>query len=86
MGDDVIGASTILPEPRPVWWQWDHSIGGHVPQFPPRPAILLEYRDVKRRGQPPRREGLVLYASKGGNTHWRIGIEWAYLSELKPMS
>ncbi len=85
MEDVAIGESTLLSGPRPVWWHWDHSIGGHVPQFPPRPAILLEYRDTKRHGQPPRREGLVLYAYRGGNTTWRVGMEWAFLSELKPM-
>lgn len=85
MEDATIGESTMLPEPLSVLWQWDNSIGGHAPKFPPRPAILLEYRDVKRRGQPPRREGLVLYAYRNANIQWRIGMEWAYMSELRPM-
>ena len=86
MEDATTGESTVLPEPGLVMWHWDNSIGGHLPRFPPRPAILLEYRDVKRHGHPPRREGLVLYARRGANSRWRIGMEWAFLSEMKPIN
>lgn len=59
--------------PTLVWWQWDQAIGGHVPRFPPRPAILLEWRVIERPGRPNRWEGLVLWAeSKGGLLRWSI--------------
>jgi hypothetical protein len=75
MEDATAGESTLLPEPLPVLWQWDNSIGGHVPAFPPRPAIVLEWREIKRPGRPSRREGLVIYADGGGGARWRIGMD-----------
>ncbi|SDL14714.1 hypothetical protein SAMN05428985_11050 [Nocardioides sp. YR527] len=72
--------------PTLVWWQWDQSIGGRVPRFPPRPAVLLEWRVVERPGRPNRWDGLVLWAeSKGGLLRWSIHLDWAYASELIPV-
>ncbi|GLJ67007.1 hypothetical protein J2S40_001142 [Nocardioides luteus] len=72
--------------PTLVWWQWDQSIGGHIPRRPPRPGILLEWREVETPGRPKRWDGLVLWAeSKGGLLRWSIHLDWARSHELNPV-
>lgn len=74
-----------LPRPRPVWWQWDAWIGSHAPKQPPYPAILLEWRAVERDGRPTHWEGLIVYASGGGERSWSIELKWVLASELRPI-
>lgn len=74
-----------LPKPRPVLWQWDQWIGGHAPRQPPHPAILLEWRRVQRDGRPDRWEGLIVFASGGGEAGWTVQMKWVLASELSPL-
>lgn len=72
-------------KPRLVLWHWDNAIGGHVPRFPPRPGILLEWQAKVTPGRPPRWLGLVIYADGGIDRQWRIHWEWAHDSEIQPI-
>lgn len=71
--------------PTLVLWQWDQSVGGHVPRCPPRPAILLEWREVETPGRPKRWEGLVVWAEGTRGERWRVHLDWAHSHELTPV-
>ena len=72
----------VLPKPRLVWVVWDWSTG---PKAEPMPGLLLEWRKVEREGRPDRWEGLVLFATGGGERRWSVRLEWVIASELRPI-
>ena len=72
----------VLPKPRLVWVVWDWSTG---PKAEPMPGLLLECRKVERQGRPDRWEGLVLFATGGGERRWSVRLEWVIASELRPI-
>lgn len=73
-----------LPQPRAVLWDWCNWTGGSIPKQAPHPAILLEWRKVQSDGRPDRWEGLIVYASGGGEVAWTVNLRWVNAGDLTP--
>lgn len=71
-----------VPRPRPVWV----DVTGHwYDEKDWRPGLLLEWRSIATRQNTVRWEGLVVWASGGGELPWSVSQGWVRSGNVRPM-
>lgn len=68
-------------DPRPVWIDLRGSLG-HGPVLL---GLLVEWRSRERPGRPAVWEGLVVWASGGGELPWALSMRWISADDLRPI-
>ncbi|MBZ5735842.1 hypothetical protein K8Z61_15215 [Nocardioides sp. TRM66260-LWL] len=68
-------------DPKPVWIDLRGSLG-HGPVYL---GVLVEWRQRERPGRPAEWEGLVAWASGGGELPWSLAMRWIPATELRPV-
>ena len=68
-------------EPRPVWIDLRGSLG----HGPVHLGVLVEWRSRERPGRSPVWEGLVVWATGGGELSWSLAMRWIPADDLRPV-
>jgi hypothetical protein len=66
-------------------YDWDVWIGGYATKRDPYPAILVDRRKITTDGRPEKWEGLIVYATGGGDADWKVEFRWVNMHNLKPL-
>lgn len=68
-------------DPQPVWIDLRGSLG----HGPVHLGVLVEWRRREKPGRPAEWEGLVAWASGGGELPWALAMRWIPAPELRPV-
>lgn len=75
------------PIARPVWYHRGRTVtGGHYPDPPPIPALLLDWRQVQDSRDRHWWEGLIVWGAGGGELSWEVKMRWVGAGYLEQMS
>lgn len=72
-------------KPRFCLYQWDQWGPANRTVGNAYPCLLLDWRKVETPGRPHHWEGLVAYASGGGDQDWSLVTKWVRSIYLTPI-